>query len=368
MRLFDRLLMQTFAPVFILSLAFFVLIIELMDLFSNLVRYLNLEVAAVDILRVQLLFLPRAVAFALPIALLFAAAYALGTLYANNELIAVFGAGVPIWRFTAPLVLTGIVLSVGLFFFQEYVVIDTFRQKNALSRRLLNISRSFSNTNVTVRSSDGDLIISAEYFNDATDELSRVIVVRREDGEFVERIDARVARWEPDTARWLIEEGTRYFVAPPENDGARPTQRGITGETIQRYTDPEISIPPERFQRSGETVDELRFDAAREWVLGLRDAGQAYRRPLTDYYGRFSFAMTPFIVVLLSSGLGGRFKKNVLLMSLFVSLVTSVVYYVTGMVAEILAGDGVIPPIAGAWAGAVLFTVVGIVLIKTART
>jgi lipopolysaccharide export system permease protein len=365
-RLLDRLLLKIFLPVFFISLAFFVLIIELMDLFGNLVRYLNLEVPLSAILQVQLLFLPRALTFALPIAVLFAAAYALGTLYSNNELIAVFGAGVPIWRFTAPLIVGGVVLSVALFFFQEYVVIDTFRQKNELSRQMLNISRSFSNTNVTVRSAGGRMIYSAEYYNDANRELSRILILERnERGQFVERIDAERARWSNQAGIWIIDNGTRYLLADPE---APVGQQEIISEPFTRLEDVRYAMPPERFRRSGQTIDELRFDEAREWVLGLRDAGQAYRQPLTSYYSRFSFPLTPFIVVLLASGLGGRFRKNVLLMSLFVSLVASVVYYVTGMVAELLAGDAVLPPLVGAWLGVVLFTAGGIAILKTART
>jgi lipopolysaccharide export system permease protein len=78
--------------------------------------------------------------------------------------------------------------------------------------------------------------------------------------------------------------------------------------------------------------------------------------------------MTPFIVVLISSALGGRFRRNILLMSLLISLVTAVVYYVTGMVSGILAGDGLIPPTIGAWSGVVLFSAIGVILFRTAKT
>lgn len=359
MKLFDRLLLKSFLPVFFLALAFFVLIIQLMDLFANLVRYLNLEVPVSEIVRVQILFLPRAISFALPVAVLFAAAFALGSLYSNNELIAVFSSGVPYWRFSASLIVVGLVLSVGLFLFQEYVVIETFREKNEETRRLLNITRSFSNPNVTVRSADGRHIYSAEYYNDRTQELSRaLLLIRGPSGEFLERIDAERASWSEETNSWEFQRGTRFIHVDGE----------IVSESFDRYAQPEFRIAPSRFQRSGTTVDELRYDEAKEWVFGLRDAGQEYRQPLTAYYGRFSFALTPFIVVLLAGGVGGRFRKNVLLMSLFVSLVTSVVYYVTGMVAEIMAGDAIIPPIFGAWIGVVLFTALGIVLIRTTRT
>jgi lipopolysaccharide export system permease protein len=300
------------------------------------------------------------VGYALPVALLFATGFTLGTLYSNNELIAVFGAGVPIWRFTAPLVVLGLLLSVGSFVFQEFVVIDTYRQKNERTRELLNVTRSFSNTNVTVRSPSGRVIYNAEYYNDRSQELSRVLViVRGPDGAFEERIDAGLGAWNGE--RWVWRDGTRY-VRSTDEDPLLHT------EAFDRHTADIFDVSPRSFQRNARDVEEMRFDEARSWVFGLRDAGQPYRRALTNYYSRFSFAFTPFIVVFLSSALGGRFRKNILLMSLLISLVTAVVYYVTGMVTEILAGDGVIPPIVGAWAGVVLFTAVGVLLFRTSKT
>lgn len=357
------LLLRGFFPVFILGLAMFVLIIQLVDLFANLVRYLNLEVPVADIVRVQLLFMPRAIAYALPVALLFAVGFTLGTLYANNELIAVFGSGYPLHRFVSPLWVIGILLSVVSFFFQEYVVIDTFREKNEMSRQLLNITRSFSNTNVTVRNPGGRIIYSAEYFNDVNQQLSRVIVIERDDaGRFLRRIDANIGEW--NGTNWVWRNGTQYELETHGDD----TPDSIVASPFAEIDEERFSVLPMNFQRSARSVDEMRFTEAREWINGLRSAGQPYRAALTDYYSRFSLALTPFIVIFLSSSLGGRFRKNIMLMSLLLSLLAAVVYYVTGMIAGIIAGDGLIPPLVGAWIGVVLFGAIGVILFRSART
>lgn len=362
MRTMTTLLLRGFIPIFVLGLLMFVLIIQLVDLFGNLVRYLNLEIPMVEILRVQLLFLPRAVAYALPVALLFAVGFTLGTLYANNELIAVFGSGYPLYRFVAPLWVIGVLLSVFSFFFQEYVVIDTFREKNELSRQLLNITRSFSNTNVTVRNPGGRIIYSAEYYNDVNKQLSRVIVIERdESGRFLRRIDANIGEW--TGGHWTWRNGTEYLLVSGEND-----RDSIEARPFALIEEEHFDTSPMSFQRSARSVDEMRFPEARAWVQGLRSAGQPYREALTDYYSRFSLSLTPFIVVFLSSSLGGRFRKNIMLMSLLLSLLSAVVYYVTGMVAGIIAGDGHIPPMVGAWIGVVLFAALGVVLFRSART
>lgn len=361
MRILTRFLLRHFVPIFLLALAFFVMIIQLVDLFSNLVRFLNLEIPLSRIVTAQFLFLPKAVSYALPIALLFAVAFTLGTLYANNELIAVFGSGVSLYRFIAPLILLGLVMSIGTFFFQEFLVIDTYRQKNELTRQLLNITRTFSNTDITVRGPGGMIVYSAEYYNDTTQQLSRVNVLQRDsNGVFKRRIVAGSGRW--NGTFWVWENGTTYTAV----NGS--PEEGIIAEAFRSLHDEQFTQPPRSFRRTARDIDELPLDEAREWINALRNAGQPFRAALTDYYNRYSFALTPFIVMLLSSSFGGRFKKNVLLMSLLVSLVVTVVYYVTGMITGLMAGNGVIPPLAGAWTGVVLFTVLGVISFRTAKT
>lgn len=357
----DRMVLRAFLPVFAMAMLFFVLIIQLIDLFASIVRFLNNEVALIDIARVQLLYMPQALQWALPIALLFAVAYTLGTLYANNELISVFGAGLPLARFVRPLIIVGILASVGAFFFQEYVVIDALRAKEAEAQRHLNVGRSASNTDVTIRSAGGRIIYSAEYYNDATQELVRLVVIERDaNGRLLRRIDATSARWNGSV--WLLQ-GAREFVVVEEEGATTVVERRVAPDGV-----PSLTTPPERFQRSTVDVDEMPLPEAREWIVAQQQAGQPFREALTAYHERYSFAFTPFVVVLLSGALGGRFRRNILLMSLLVSLVISVIYYVANMVGGLLAGAGVLPPALGAWIATALATAGGIVLFRNAPT
>ncbi len=70
----------------------------------------------------------------------------------------------------------------------------------------------------------------------------------------------------------------------------------------------------------------------------------------------------------LCSAIGGRFKRNIVLMSLLVSLCLAVLYYVTGMVTGLMAQSGTIAPLAGAWTPIVVFLVATVVLFRYSRT
>lgn len=353
------MLVVAFIPVFILALFFFVLILELVDLFANLWRYLNFEVPLSEMLRVMVLYLPKCISFSIPIALLFSISFTLGNLYANNELISVFSAGVSLYKLVVPLILISLFLSGFWFFFEEYTVIDTFEKKNDLQNILLKQKTTLSNTNVTVLSSDNRIVYFAEYYNDSTKTLSKVtIIVFDKNHVFSERLEAETATWEK--GKWIFKNARHFFW---DSSG-----EFITEEFASTYSNEMIDQPPSTFRKTVRNIEEMKREKAKEWIRSLRVAGLPFRGALTEYYKRYSFAFTPFIVALISCAVGGRLKKNILLMSLLLSLGISVIYYVMQMVLILFAKLGYIPPLAGAWGTFLIFMFVSFYLFKVART
>lgn len=352
-----RMLLRLFLPVFLISLVFFVLVLQLMDLFSNLWRYLSQDTGAWQILTIGLYYLPKCVSFSLPVTLLFSIAFVLGSLYANNELIAILASGVSLSRLVAPFLLIGALASVGFFFFEDRVVIDTFRKKKELFQQAVNQTVSYSNTNVTVISGDTRVIYQVDYYNDNQQALNGVtLLIRDERMRFSSRIDADRGEW--NGSGWALK-GCRIV----EWDGR------IFKERLENtYSSPLIDEHPSTFRRITRRVEEMRQPEARTWVNSLRRAGLPYREALTDYYKKFFFALTPLIVAFLSSAIGSTFRKNILLMSLLTSLVLSVVYYVAQMIGLILAKSGSIHPLAGAGSSFIVFFMAGILIYRTART
>ncbi len=352
-------MLKTLVPIFVLAILFFVLILQLVDLFANVVQYLEQGVGVQAIIRVQLLYLPRAIAFSLPMAVLFAVSYTVGTLYSNNELISVFGAGVSLFRFCLPALLFGLLLSGFGFWFEENVVIESIKQRDELTRQILNRGQGFSNSNITRLTEGSGLLYNVDFYNDGNQTLVDLFVVERDEAGGVARIvDAEWA--ERTEGRWVLHEARVY----EWNDERSFFQVA----EYERYSRDNYTLSPVAFRRRAENIEQMRIEEAEAYLASLIESGQPYRQVLTDYYERYSFAFTPFIVALLSSAIGGRFRKNILLMSLLLSLVLSVVYFVAQMVAAILASLGYIPPLVGAWGGFALFFVAGLVAFQMARS
>ncbi|MCL2804913.1 MAG: LptF/LptG family permease [Treponema sp.] len=353
--LLDRYLLRQFFPIFLIAISMFVFLLLLIDLFSNLVRYLNNEVSIAVILQISFYFIPKSISYAMPISLLFAAAYTLGDLYAKNELTTVFSSGIPFWRFSISLVAVGLAASVFSFFLDDKLVIPTLKIKNELTRRALRQHVTESNTDIVIRAKNGRIIYAVDYFDYDKQILNGVIIVEMdEEGEFISEIRAPSAEWKE--THWEFRNAVIYQYV----DGVlRISPLGLNDLYNEH---------PDTFRRHAVVVDELSARDAGLLVKDLRSAGLPYSQVQAKYYHRFSFAAASLIVMILSIPMGGRFRKNILLMSLFTSLSVAVIYYIAEMLSMTLAGLNYIHPFVGAWFPVLLFIVIGILLLRSAKT
>jgi len=351
----DRYVTKQFLPVFAVSSSMFVLLLVMVDLFANLARYLNNEVSAKDVLRVSVLYLPKGFSYALPIALLFAAAFILGELYARNELTSVFAAGIPFWRFSIALLFIGFAASIFSFFFDDLVVIPTLKMKNDLSRVLLNEQRSQFQADVVIKTNNGQVIYASDYYDSVGKALYGLsIIEQNENGGLVNLVRVQRASWNGEY--WEFTNSVIY-----------EWKNGFLQYRIFEGSD-KYREDPDTFRRSMVNIEELHFFDARLLVNDLKLAGLPYTNALADFHHRFSFSTVSFIVVALSISMGGRFRKNIMLMSLLSSLVSAVVFYVIERTSMMMAKLGYIPPFIGAWFPVFIFIIAAFFLLKTAKT
>jgi lipopolysaccharide export system permease protein len=351
----DRYLLRQFFPFFFIAISMFVFLLLLIDLFSNIVRYLNNDVPVLSMLKISFFFIPKSISYAMPISLLFAAAYTLGDLYSRNELTTVFSTGIPFWRFSFPLVIVGLTASIFMFFFDDIVVIPAQKLKSEYTRRALNQRVYEINSEVVIKARNGRLIYSVDFYDSEKHILNGVSIIEMdENGKFVSQIRARSASWNDEY--WEFRNASIYQY---EGDILRI-------KPLQLNTS--YNEHPDMFRRNSVDVEELPVKQVGFLINDLRSAGLPYQHVQANFHHRYSFAVTSLIVMILSISTGGRFKKNILLMSLFTSLSVAVVYYITEMLSMTMAGLNYFHPAIGAWFPIVLFIFIGIVLLRGAKT
>ena len=339
----DFHLLGSFIPVFIIALLFFILILQMAELFINIVQFMQNNMQIEDILRSMILYIPECIGFALPIALLFSVSYLLGTMYANNELMVVLGSGISLASLVLPLFLFACALSGGLLVFQEKVVIPATVLRTDFVQAALRTGVEAGASDLTIVGERGRLIWNIRYFDNATSTMTGITVVERdEQGQIVSRLDAQAGTWTGEAWRF---SGVRRFLR---------TENGMYDETSTSMEVPGYNEKPDSFRSGGRSVEELPLKEARVHLEFLKRAGLPSSGPRAEYYRRFSYALTPIIVVMLSAALTGLVRKNILLMSLLISLVSATAFYVVQMISMLLAKGGMMPAPFGAFAPIVI--------------
>lgn len=352
-------LFKKFIPIFLGALGFFSLVLVLVDLLMNLWKYIQNESPLLEVLKVMLLYLPKTLWYAVPLGILFAVSYTLSDLYANNELVALFASGVSLTRFTIPLMIFSVLMSIGLFLFEDNIVVPTLAKKKELQDVLLNETKSLDNSRVVVLSNESLLIYKAQGYDDARKRLYDLyLVFRNEDKSFKAVIYTDIAVWNDGMGQWMLQTPIQWTF----KDNTLKKE-DAEGELLDSLTE-----PPETFRNNSVSIEEVNTHDADIYIKHLKRVGLPYNEELSVYYKKFAFPCIVFIVVFLSIGLSGKSRKNVLLISLSLSISAAVLFYVMQMITMLLAKFGYISPFMGAWFPVFFFIIISIVLLRYART
>lgn len=362
-------LFKRFIPLFVGALLFFALVLVLVDLLMNLWNYISNQVPMSTVMRILVLYIPKTIWYATPLAILFAVAYTLSDFYASNELIAVFASGVPLVKFTAPLLIFSFLMSFALFFFDDRLVVPTYGEKTKLQETALKKEKSLDNDKIVVIGEGGRVIYKADFFDNGAQKLHVLyLVIRNEDRSLNCVIYADTARWvasrnedgelSDDEGKWSLSGAVQYSL--------------IDGQLVQQNLDRNLTTlltePPQTFRNNTISVEAVNAAEAKEYIEHLQRTGLPSGEARSLYYKKFSFPFVLFIVVFLSVGLSGKTRKNVLLTSLASCISAAVLFYVIQMITMLLAKFEYISPFWGAWFPVVLFVGIAIALLRYART
>ncbi|MCR5046003.1 MAG: LptF/LptG family permease [Treponema sp.] len=350
---------RLFLPLFIGSMITFAFILELVDLMMNIWKYIFNFVPPAVVGTIMLNFLPKTFTWAVPLSVLFASCFMLSSLYSKNELTALFASGISLIRWSMPLIVFAAALSVGLFIFQDKVVVKSSLKYEELKTKALRQEKNQSNDNIVIISEDGRKIYKAAYYDDERKSIHQLYVVdRNENRELVSIIYADAAFWDNDDGHWYIQAGVEYIY----EDGM------LKCGSVNTVDEMELTEPPETFRNNTISVESATVAESKAYIRHLQKAGLPFAESLSQYYNKFSFPFVVLIVAFLSIGISGKSQRNVFVISLTLSLGMAVLFYVTQMITMLMAKFGMLPPLVGAWAPVVIFIGISLVLLKYTHT
>ena len=128
MRLIDRYLIREWLFPFVYCLTGFMILWIAFDLIGELDEFKDANFTIGEIFRYYWITLPEHFFVVVPVALMLSLMYAINQHARQNEFIAIRNTGVGMLRMTMPYLLVGFLLSVGMFFSNEYWLPNSLRE------------------------------------------------------------------------------------------------------------------------------------------------------------------------------------------------------------------------------------------------
>lgn len=360
MRVIDRYLARQFVYPFGYCLALFVVLFIVVDAFNNLDEFLKTGFSPKLVLSYYFYFLPSVFVQIAPVSMLVAVLHNLGQLNRHNEITAIKASGVSALQILSPYFFIGLILSFTVFLVNEKVVPKSRLTSSAIMQGLIEKGRSNIEEraicNVALYASENRIIFARE-FEILNNTLHDVIIHKHDAGQILtSRLTAKKAVYEDK--RWVLHETASHAL----------NRRGdFVGEPVYaKKMDLDLEATPQDFVKASSQAE---FMSARE-LKSYRDnfkggAGKGLARRLSvDFHTKIAFPFVSFVVVLIGAPLAMRVSRGGAMAGIGTSLAVVVLYYGLDSVCLALGKNGTLPPLAAAWSSNLIFSVVGIYLIK----
>lgn len=356
MKLTDRTLLRQFLRILIFTLLGALALFTLIHLFDHIDQFVDNGASAGLMLRYYLNFAPANIDIVLPIAMLMATLFSIGSMARYNELSALFASGRSLMQVTRSLQVAALLTALFSLAWSEYVLPRT----NAEAERIWevelygNTDRLKPTNNIAVNGRDGRLYHAKTWIPERST-IRGLRVLDFDNARVRERWDADRATW--DGSQWILENGS-HRVFGDDGDRVSPfvsLDSGLDGTTPRSFGD--ANIRPE----------EMNIGQLDEYIELLRLSGNDATAYRVDLHFKLAFPFVHLIVVFLGIMLASGPRKTTVASGFGWTILISFGYYLAINFGRALGQAGTLDPVIAAWAGNTVFGLAGLLLFLRIR-
>ena len=380
MKLIDRYILREMFVPFLIGQAAIVMMLIGTVLYNNANVLLQNQVPLEFVVRMALYFAPFLVHMTMPVAMAVAASLAVSRLGRDSEITVMRASGVSLFRIFLPIYVLGLVVSIGDFYFGEFVVPPSIQRLNGVLGEIpSHIKRLLPQPGQWIISNDQSYALYVrQIIKQPQDiDLYGVMIVASPAATFngsAAPFIVHADRGKFKDGTWTLEKASmlQYDLTKDSRLEMKPEEKS----TFTLYT----VVDPQSFQ-SGFL---LQFPM---WQMGQRSANRTFTQlgeelkkdreqkiddPFTrlDYHFKLSVPFSCLVMAICCPPISLRFSRGGGFMGTLLSICLVFVYWNTLLLMRILGSPGaeggaplLAPPLA-AWSQNVLFTLLGLITLR----
>jgi len=353
-RILSGYVLRQFLPSLAVSFLAFIGIFVIIDLVDRLSSFLDRDIGVSTVLLFYACYVPYITVLILPMAMLLASLFCMGTLIRNRELMAMKAVGLSLYRIVFPIQMLALAVSLITFFIAAYVVPGANRERARIETGEGPWGPRLMRSQVILRDVDDQILSMVSYYPQDR-KGKQVTLDRYKNGILIEKVRAEEAVWED--MGWTFYRGERRFFRGEAEGVFKFEQLRPTGMTLI----------PEDLTRESRPVDQMRLDELEEFITRKVRNGVGAVRETVAWHLRMAFPFANFVIVLFGLPLAARIQGTARPLQIGVCLLASFVFYGSIQAGRAMGWNGVIPPFLGAWAANGFFSILGVILLVRTR-
>ncbi len=314
-----------------------------------------------------------------PLCSLVAVLVTFGALSKSSELTAMKATGISLYRVVAPILVVTLLLSAGLFAFDEFYLPAANRRQEALraiikdkpAQTFLRPGRKWmsgqtnnigdSNSAAATSNADPTRIFYYQFFDADRNVFANLTVFEFQPNSFIltRRIFATSAHWDPRVSRWIFENGW---------------QRTFSGETIASYqpftlsTFPEIHEQPSYFKKEDLQSQEMSYNELSRYISDLKQSGFDTKRLSVQLNRKLAYPLITLVMGILAVPFALSMGKRGGLAGIATAIGLAIAYTVVDGLFQAMGNINTLPPMLAAWTPDLLFGITGTYLLLRTPT
>lgn len=334
-----------------------IVIFVFVDYFGNLKKYENISLQNLSLF--YWYTIPYIVQITLPIVLLLSSMFSIGKMAKNSELIAMKASGINIRQISNPVLVIGLLLSIGMFFGGEKIL----PQANEIRRDILENKKTTTNSSGIVKEfrrnffylGNSKTMYTFGEFSTVPQSARNVWQEVLSSNRVMRRIQAEKMIFD-STGCW-------YFINGKIRDFTDSLPSITDFDTLR---DSVLTVNPMEMVARIKNKSEMSYWELRKFMEASKKRGENVDKYQGELEFKIALPFMNFIVILLGIAITARTGKKGGAVLFGTGLAMVISYWLISRFAIVFAQNGHMPTLLGAWIGNILFFLIGLFLYRKA--
>ncbi len=360
-RALDRFILgELKGPFFFGIMSFTIILIAGSLLFQIADLVIQRGVSIGVVLRLFFYYLPRLVAYTIPMSCLLAALLGFGKLSANSELVALKSAGLSFKRIIRPVIIATFFVSVAAFFVNETLVpLSERAAANVMMYEVFKESPPLFKEKIFLKEEGDGTLKRVIYINKmkiVNGDMEEIVVEEFDAGRLSRIVSAKSGKW--INGSWWINSGNVFEINKEGN------VNHLFKFDKQALT---LNMSPSDVAKSTQKPDQMTIPELLEYIKINEKSGMNVSKFWMLFHLRLSVPWACMVLALVGAALGSRPQRSSSSVGLGLSVIIVFVYYVILSLTQSLGDAGYLPPVVAAWIANIIFLIIGAVLCRNAN-